>query len=56
MISANREGLISLSGYLAFQLIGMGIGRDLYSTLVYQEPKQIKDSMKEKDTLEKRHS
>lgn len=38
MISANREGIVSLSGYFAFQLIGMGIGRTIYNTLMIEHP------------------
>ena len=30
MVSANKEGILSLPGYLAIQLIGIGIGRDIY--------------------------
>lgn len=34
-ISANKEGVLSLIGYFALQLFGMGVGRIIYSTLVY---------------------
>jgi hypothetical protein len=52
MISANREGLISLAGYFSLQLIGMGIGRDFYQTLVYDEPKELLKQWKTKAGLE----
>ena len=55
-MSANKEGLISLAGYFSIQLIGMAIGRDMYQTLVYEEPKQLRESMKTKEGLEKRKS
>jgi len=32
----------------------MGISKDIYSTLVYDEPKKLKDTMKTKDGLEKK--
>lgn len=43
LISANKEGIISLLGYACFQLVGMGISKDIYSTLVYDEPKVLKE-------------
>ena len=30
MISANKEGILSVPGYMAIQLIGVGIGLDIY--------------------------
>lgn len=54
LISANKEGIISLPGYIAIQLIGIGIGRDMYQTLVYEEPSKLQKSMKTKEGLEKR--
>ena len=41
-ISANREGLVSLSGYASIQLIGMAIGRDIYSILIKSDKKLAK--------------
>jgi len=38
MISANKEGILSVAGYFAIQLIGIGIGSDIYSNLVFKEP------------------
>jgi len=54
LISANKEGLISLSGYFALQLIAMGIGRDYYMTLVYDEPYKLIQSWKTKQGLEEK--
>lgn len=53
-ISANKEGLISLAGYISIQLIGMGIGRDIYQTLVFEEPTKLKETMKTKEGLDRR--
>ena len=38
LISANKEGLFSIAGYFATQMIGIGIGSDIYNTLIYAEP------------------
>jgi len=51
MISANREGIVSLSGYLSFQLIGMGIGRTIYQTLMMEHPSKFNEVVKSKDGL-----
>ena len=48
MISANREGIVSLPGYFAFQLVGMAIGRDIYNTLMFCHPLKYNQLMKEK--------
>jgi len=34
LLSANREGLLSLIGYFSLQLLGIGIGRYLYSEML----------------------
>lgn len=39
--SANREGILSLMNYFSIHLIGMGVGRDIYKTLVFDEPAKI---------------
>lgn len=39
-ISANREGIASLTGYLSLQLIGVGIGNFMYKQIL--TPGQIK--------------
>jgi phosphatidylinositol glycan class W len=33
MISANREGICSTLGYISLHLLGMAIGRQVFSTL-----------------------
>lgn len=48
MISANKEGFISLPGYFAFQLIGIGIGRTIYTTLMTVPPDSYNQIMKTK--------
>jgi phosphatidylinositol glycan class W len=34
LLSANREGLLSLIGYFSLQLLGIGIGRFIYSEML----------------------
>jgi len=36
-VSANREGLFSLVGYLSLQMIGIGIGNFMYKQLLTEE-------------------
>lgn len=40
-ISANKEGVLSVSGYFAMQLIGNAIGGDITRILLYQDPKTL---------------
>lgn len=51
-ISANKEGLISLFGYLAISCIGIGIGSDIYKTLVFEEPAKYAKIIKTKKGIE----
>ena len=46
MLSANKEGLISLPGYFAFQLVGIGIGRTIYTTLMMVDPAAYNETIK----------
>lgn len=48
MISANKEGVLSLAGYFAIQLIGIGIGSDIYETLIFKEPAEYLKYVKTK--------
>ena len=54
LVTANKEGIISLVGYAVFQLVGMGISKDIYQTLVYEEPKVLNLKMKTKEGLERK--
>ena len=56
MISANKEGILSLPGYLAIQLIGIGIGSDIYQTLVYINPRNLMAYNKTKDGIAQNHA
>lgn len=51
VISANKEGVLSLPGYFAIQLIGIGIGGDIYRTLVFEEPTKLVKYMKTKQGI-----
>jgi len=53
MISANKEGVLSVTGYFAMQLIGMGIGRDVNQSLLYMKPEKLVKYMKTKEGLSK---
>ena len=45
-VSANREGLVSVIGYFSLQLIGIGMGRFLYSQMLDPEVlKMLKKGM-----------
>ena len=46
MISANKEGIISIGGYFAIQVIGMFMGQEVYQTLVFDEPKKLRAILK----------
>lgn len=35
LISANKEGIISVAGYFSIQLIGMFMGQEVYQCLVF---------------------
>ena len=48
MISANREGLISILGYFALQLVGIFIGREVYQTLLFEKPSKLRETLKTK--------
>jgi len=51
MISANKEGILSITGYFAIQLIGMGIGRDVNQSLLYMRPDKLIKYMKTKEGI-----
>lgn len=54
MISANKEGLASLTGFFVIQLCAVGLGNDMYRTIIYKEPKQLLAEHKSKEGLDKR--
>ena len=54
MLTANREGIVSLPGFLSIVLIAMGIGSDIYQTLIYKDPAIILKEHKSKEGLEVR--
>ena len=54
--SANREGLLSLMNYFAFTLVGMGVGRDMYKTLVFEEPAKMNQILQTKEGRAYSHS
>lgn len=51
MISANKEGVLSVTGYFAMQIIGMGIGRDVNQSLLYMKPEKLVKYMKTKEGI-----
>lgn len=53
IFSANKEGILSISGYFAISLIGIGIGSDIYKTLIYTEPSEYMKQVKTKEGIAK---
>ena len=56
MVSANREGIISIFGYFALWLIGTGIGRDIYCTLTPKHPLKMEEERNTKEGIERSHA
>ena len=54
-ISANKEGILSVFGYFAINLIGYGIGGEINKILIYKEPAALLKHIKTKEGIAESH-
>ena len=54
-ISANKEGILSLFGYFAINLIGYGIGGEMNRIVIFKEPAQLVKYIKTKEGIAENH-